>query len=128
MIYSVARLSILIAGIALCLNASSLLAQTTPAPTTMTQTVPPVAVKKGAYFEKQPEMKAAIDALREAIKNLKKASGDKGGHRVKALKLTQDAIKQTRKGIEFDNKTLSAEEKKAMEDELKLIEAEAIAK
>lgn len=34
----------------------------------------------------------------------KKATADKGGHRVKAIQLTKDAIDEVKKGIAFDNK------------------------
>jgi hypothetical protein len=85
----------------------------------------PAQAKKGAYWEKQPEMKAALESLRSAMQSLKKASADKGGFRLKAMKNTREAIKDVVAGIRFDNKNLSADEKKDMEDELKKVEADA---
>ena len=52
----------------------------------------------------QPRMQAALQALKTARQELQAATADKGGHRVKALKLVNDAIIQVEKGIEFDRK------------------------
>jgi len=57
-----------------------------------------------AEAEPQPHMQAALASLQLAKSQLEKASPDKGGHRVKAIALTQDAIEETKKGIEYDNK------------------------
>ena len=53
--------------------------------------------------EKQGHMKAARETLITAREQLKKATSDKGGHRVKAIELTNQAIEQVEKGIAFDN-------------------------
>lgn len=58
---------------------------------------------KEAQAEPQPHMKLAEAALENAASQLEKASSDKGGHRVAALKLTREAIEEARKGIDFDN-------------------------
>ena len=52
----------------------------------------------------QPHMKSAQAMLKSAKEQLQKATSDKGGHRVKAVSLTNDAIDQVQKGIEYDNK------------------------
>jgi hypothetical protein len=49
-------------------------------------------------------MKEALVALEAARSQLKKATDDKGGHRAKALKLTDEAIEQVTKGIVFDTR------------------------
>ena len=49
----------------------------------------------------QPHMQAALDSLQNAEHELAVAEEDKGGHRVAALRLTREAIAQTREGIEF---------------------------
>jgi len=49
----------------------------------------------------QPHMRAALDALRNAKRHLELAEADKGGHRVKALGLTNDAITETQAGIAY---------------------------
>jgi hypothetical protein len=56
-----------------------------------------------AHADAQPKMRRALEALQLAESTLKEASTDKGGHRVKALALTRDAIKEVRAGIAFDN-------------------------
>jgi hypothetical protein len=51
----------------------------------------------------QPQMESAIQNLRAAQQNLEDASSDKGGHRVRALQLVQQAIAETQEGIEYAN-------------------------
>ena len=48
----------------------------------------------------QPHMTAALAALESAKNNLERASGDKGGHRARALDLVKDAISEVKKGID----------------------------
>lgn len=50
----------------------------------------------------QPFMKAALSDLKQAQGFLKKAKADKGGHRVKAMELTANAITAVNQGIEWD--------------------------
>ena len=52
----------------------------------------------------QPHMQAALEHLRAAKVQLDVADADKGGHRVKALRLVNDAIAQVERGIEFDRR------------------------
>jgi hypothetical protein len=52
----------------------------------------------------QPRMRAALDSLRSAERSLEQAAHDKGGHRVKALQLTKQAIDEVQRGIKFDNR------------------------
>jgi hypothetical protein len=64
------------------------------------------AITFGAGYlaaEKQPRMYSALIHLKKAEKKLENASHDKGGHRVKALKLIRAAKIEIRKGIEYDN-------------------------
>ncbi|HZU32163.1 MAG TPA: hypothetical protein VFB79_13685 [Candidatus Angelobacter sp.] len=65
------------------------------APVSMATATPPV--------EDQPHMKAALEHLRAAKAELEQAAADKGGHRVAALKATNDAIHHTEEGIKFAN-------------------------
>jgi hypothetical protein len=51
----------------------------------------------------QPEMQKTLNDLTDAQANLEKATHDKGGHRVKALKLVQQAIGEVNAGMAFDN-------------------------
>ena len=49
----------------------------------------------------QPHMHAALEQLRAARAELKEAEADKGGHRVKAIALVNDAIAEVQAGIDF---------------------------
>lgn len=57
-----------------------------------------------AFAERQPRMRDALAHLNNALDSLQKASSDKGGHRVKAIDLTKQAIDQVKEGMKFDNK------------------------
>jgi len=50
----------------------------------------------------QPHMQSALEHLRLAKDELIKADRDKGGHRERALRLTNDAIAETERGIGYD--------------------------
>ena len=52
----------------------------------------------------QPRMQAALEHLRLAKAELEKADRDKGGHRERALRLTNDAIAETERGIGYDRR------------------------
>lgn len=56
----------------------------------------------GRAIADQPHMRAALDHLRAAREQLDVASADKRGHRVKALRLVGDAIRQVEMGVEYD--------------------------
>ena len=58
----------------------------------------------GRVSADQPHMQSALEHLREAKHSLERAEADKGGHRQKALDLTNDAIVQVEKGINFDRR------------------------
>jgi hypothetical protein len=47
----------------------------------------------------QPNMQAALAALKNARRSLVDATPDKGGHRANAIKLTDQAIAETQAGI-----------------------------
>ena len=47
-------------------------------------------------------MRSALASLKEAKADLEKASTDKGGHRAAALRLTNQAITEVNRGIEYD--------------------------
>jgi hypothetical protein len=55
-------------------------------------------------YERQPEMTAAIQNLREAQRNLQLASHDKGGHRENAIRMIDQAIGEVEMGIQYDNR------------------------
>lgn len=62
-------------------------------------------------YEPQPEMTATLQHLREAQQSLQSASADKGGHRVNALQLIDQAIAEVQAGIQYDNSHDSREER-----------------
>ncbi len=53
----------------------------------------------GQAVAQQPHMYAALDALRTARSELQSALANKGGHRVKAIALIDQAIAETNEGI-----------------------------
>ena len=58
---------------------------------------------KYSYAEDQPHMQAALQHLQAAAEELQRAEHDKGGHRSKALGLTQQAIAHVKEGIAYDD-------------------------
>jgi predicted transcriptional regulator len=61
--------------------------------------------------ERQPNMSAALNHLREAERSLEAATHDKGGHRVKALKLVKEAIAEVEQGVRYDDTHASGQER-----------------
>lgn len=57
-----------------------------------------------AVADRQPHMRSALAGLKQAKAQLEKASPDKGGHRVKALSLVNQAIDEVQEGIKHDNR------------------------
>jgi hypothetical protein len=50
----------------------------------------------------QPHMQSALEHLRLAKEELLRADRDKGGHRERALRLTNDAIAEVERGVRYD--------------------------
>jgi hypothetical protein len=55
----------------------------------------------GTAHADQPDMYGARNDLQQAIGSLQSAQDDKGGHRVTAINLAQQAIDQVNQGIQF---------------------------
>jgi hypothetical protein len=55
-------------------------------------------------FADQPQMEAALVALKNSLEHLEKATDDKGGHRKKAIGHIRKAIVEVEKGIAFDRR------------------------
>lgn len=49
----------------------------------------------------QPNMEKALAHLQAALKALKAANNNKGGHRIKAIEYTEAAIQRTKLGISY---------------------------
>jgi hypothetical protein len=60
----------------------------------------------------EPHMAAALEHLRQAQQELEKASADKGGHRVKAIQLVQQAQNQVEQGIQYYNQHAAERQKR----------------
>ena len=58
-----------------------------------------VALNVSKVEAAQPHMNAALSDLQSALGQLQAAIPDKGGHRVRAIALVQQAIDQTTKGM-----------------------------
>jgi hypothetical protein len=58
---------------------------------------------RGGGYDPQPEMVAAVQHLREAQQSLQSANSDKGGHRVNALRLIDQALGEVQAGMQYDN-------------------------
>ena len=58
----------------------------------------------GQLSADQPQMQAALTNLRQARGNLNRATADKGGHRERALRLTDQAIEEVERGIAYDRR------------------------
>lgn len=54
----------------------------------------------GAAFAAQPHMQAALEALRTARGELSESTHNKGGHRVEALRLVNQAIHEVEQGMD----------------------------
>jgi hypothetical protein len=57
-----------------------------------------------AQAENQPHMQNALDALRQADRELGLASRDKGGHRGRAVGYVKRAIVEVENGMKYDNR------------------------
>jgi hypothetical protein len=55
----------------------------------------------GQALAYQEHMHAALDALRTARSELEQAEANKGGHREAAIRLVDEAIDETKAGIDF---------------------------
>jgi hypothetical protein len=62
------------------------------------------AAMKGEGQERHPQIVAAKRALENARRHLQAAKHDFGGHRVKALELTDQAIRECEEALRYDQK------------------------
>jgi hypothetical protein len=56
----------------------------------------------GVAVADQPFMHSALDNLRDAKRNLENGSDNHGGHRVAALRKTEEAIREVEEGIRWE--------------------------
>ena len=60
-----------------------------------------IAASAKPALARQPYMERARAALEDAMRSLREADDDKGGHKVKAMELIQGAIAEVNAGMEF---------------------------
>jgi hypothetical protein len=63
---------------------------------------PQPAASPAAVPEPHPEIREAIASLRRAKEHLEHAAHDFGGHRVEAIKATDEALRQLQDCLKFD--------------------------
>ena len=74
-----------------------------PAATAVTPVASATALAAAATpAEPHPEIRAAINSLRRAKEHLEHAAHDFGGHRVEAIRATDEAIKQLQEALRYD--------------------------
>jgi hypothetical protein len=62
----------------------------------------PAMLASSAAWSAQPHMEAALAHLEQALAELKQASADKGGNRADAIRATEKALAEVRRGVEYD--------------------------
>jgi hypothetical protein len=62
----------------------------------------PATAPASSSPERHPEIRAAIASLRNAKEHLEHAAHDFGGHRVEAIRATDEAIHQLEVCLEYD--------------------------
>jgi hypothetical protein len=87
-------------ALALCFSAATPAAPKTPATAAVSAAIPQPNAEPAA--EPHPEIRQAIAALRRAKSRMEMAAHDFGGHRVEALKATDEAIHQLELCLKFD--------------------------
>lgn len=95
--------ALVIFALALCWSVTS----TSASPRTPTAAAVPAAATQpaaapSAVPEPHPEIREAIASLRRAKDHLEHAAHDFGGHRVEAIKATDEAIRQLQDCLKFD--------------------------
>ena len=68
----------------------------------MPAATPQPAASPAAVPEPHPEIREAIASLRRAKEHLEHAAHDFGGHRVEAIRATDEAIRQLEVCLKFD--------------------------
>ncbi len=89
-------------AIALCFSAATPAAPKAPAAAAIPGASSQPAAAPAATPEPHPEIREAIGALRRAKAHMEMAAHDFGGHRVDALKATDEAIRQLEICLKFD--------------------------
>jgi hypothetical protein len=94
--------TVLAFALALCLSVATPAAPKTPAAAAVPAANAQPNAEPAATPEPHPEIREALGALRNARAHLEHAAHDFGGHRVDALKATDEAIHQLEVCLKFD--------------------------
>ena len=95
--------ALLTIAFAFCLSVASTPASPkNPAPAAVPAAAPSPAAAPAALPEPHPEIREAIASLRRAKDHLEHAAHDFGGHRVEAIKATDEALRQLQDCLKFD--------------------------
>lgn len=95
--------ALVIFALALCLSVTSTPASPkTPVAAAVPAAATQPAATPAAVPEPHPEIREAIASLRRAKDHLEHAAHDFGGHRVEAIKATDEAIRQLQDCLKFD--------------------------
>ena len=89
-------------AVALCMTVSAPAASKTPAAATVPAAAPQPNAIPAATPEPHPEIRESIAALRRAKDHMEHAAHDFGGHRVEAIRATDEAIRQLEICLKFD--------------------------
>jgi hypothetical protein len=95
--------ALVIFAMALCLTVTTTPASPkSPAAAAVTPATPQPPATPAALPEPHPEIREAIASLRRAKDHLEHAAHDFGGHRVEAIKATDEALRQLQDCLKFD--------------------------
>ena len=95
--------ALLICALALCLSVTTTPASPkSPDPAAVPAATPQPAAAPAAAPEPHPEIRDALASLRRAKGHLDHAAHDFGGHRVDAIRATDEAIRQLEICLKFD--------------------------
>jgi hypothetical protein len=89
-------------ALALCLSMTTPAAPKSPATAAVPAAAAQPAAEPAASPEPHPEIHEALNALRRAKDHMEHAAHDFGGHRVDALRATDEAIRQLEICLKYD--------------------------
>jgi hypothetical protein len=89
-------------AMALCMTVTTPAAPKTPAAATVPAATPLPNAAPAAAPEPHPEIRESIASLRRAKEHMEHAAHDFGGHRVDAIRATDEAIRQLEICLKFD--------------------------
>jgi hypothetical protein len=89
-------------ALALCVSTTTTAAPKTPKSAAIPAAAAQPNAEPAAAPEPHPEIREAIAALRRAKEHLQMGAHDFGGHRVEAIKATDEALRQLELCLKFD--------------------------